>query len=52
MHEEYQHYNESTKVYTEACKFITQAENYSRFGELDSMYVTSSADDSPESVET
>ena len=49
MHEEYQHYIESTKVVKEAEKFITQAENYSRFGELDSLYVTSSADDSLES---
>jgi hypothetical protein len=48
---EHQHFAESTKVYTEACKFITQAENYSRFGELDSMYVTASAQESTEAGE-
>ena len=37
-HEEYQHFMESTKVVHEAQKFITQAKNYARFGELDSAY--------------
>lgn len=43
-HEEYQRFTESTKVYSEACKFILQAENYSRFGELDSIYSDLSAE--------
>lgn len=37
-HDVYQRYIESTKVYHEALKYIAQAENYSRFGELDSLY--------------
>lgn len=36
--EEYQNFVESTKVYFEAKKFIAQAENYARFGELDTKY--------------
>ena len=36
MQEAYQHYAESTKVVREARKFVTQAENYARFGEMDS----------------
>jgi hypothetical protein len=36
--EEYLHYAESTKVYREAKKYLAQAENYARFGELDDMY--------------
>ena len=35
---EYQRYLESTKVWHEAKKYITQAENYARFGELDELY--------------
>ncbi len=38
MHEEYRHYAESTKVYHEAKKYIAQAGNYARFGELDSAF--------------
>ena len=37
-HEEYQHFMESTKVYHDAQKYITQAKNYARFGELDDAY--------------
>ena len=36
--EEYQHYLESTKILHEAKKYLAQAENYARFGELDEMY--------------
>ncbi len=36
--EENQNFAESTKVYFEAKKFIEQAENYARFGELDTKY--------------
>ncbi len=36
--QEYQRFIESTMVYSEAKKYITQAENYARFGELDSLY--------------
>ena len=36
--QEYQHFSESTKVYFEAKKYIEQAENYARFGEIDTMY--------------
>ncbi len=36
--QEHQHFVDSTKVYYEAEKFITQAHNYARFGELDAMY--------------
>ncbi|MBR5409583.1 MAG: MFS transporter [Clostridia bacterium] len=38
LQEEYQHYLESTKVWHEAKKYVTQAENYERFGELDDLY--------------
>ena len=38
LQEEYQHYLESTKVLHEAKKYVAQAENYARFGELDDMY--------------
>ena len=38
LQQEYQHYNESTKVYHDAVKYITQAQNYERFGELDSIF--------------
>ncbi len=38
MQQEYQHFSESTKVYFEAKKYIEQAENYARFGEIDTMY--------------
>ena len=36
--EEYRRFSESTKVYREAKKYLVQAENYARFGELDDMY--------------
>ena len=38
LQEEYQHFMESTKAYHDAVKYITQAENYARFGELDDIY--------------
>ena len=38
LQEEYQHYLESTKVLHEAKKYVAQADNYARFGELDDMY--------------
>ena len=38
MHDEYQRYMESTKVFHEAKKLLTQADNYARFGELDLRY--------------
>ncbi len=36
--EEYRRYAESTKAYHEAKKYLAQAENYARFGELDDLY--------------
>lgn len=39
MSEEYQHFAESTKVYSTAKKYIEQAENYARFGEIDTIYM-------------
>lgn len=39
MSEEYQHFAESTKVYSAAKKYIEQAENYARFGEIDTIYM-------------
>lgn len=36
--EEYRRYLESTKVWHEAKKYLAQAENYARFGELDEIY--------------
>ncbi len=41
---EHQHFAESTKVYSEAKKFITAAGNYEKFGELDSMYSVSASE--------
>ncbi len=38
LSQEHQNFVESTKVYFEAKKFIEQAENYARFGELDTKY--------------
>ncbi len=38
MHDEYQRYMESTKVFHEAKKLLAQADNYARFGELDLRY--------------
>ncbi|MBR0113173.1 MAG: MFS transporter [Clostridia bacterium] len=49
--EEYQHFAAATMVYTEAKKYITQAENYARFGELDSKYNASLADSDSEEAE-
>ena len=38
MNEEHQHFVQSTSVYHKAKKYIEQAENYAKFGELDSIY--------------
>ena len=38
LQEEYRRYAESTKAYHEAKKYLTQAANYARFGELDDLY--------------
>jgi len=40
---EHQHFTESTKVYHDAFKYIQQAENYARFGEIDTMYTEASS---------
>ena len=38
MQAEYQRYIDSTKIYHDAVKYLAQAANYARFGELDSLY--------------
>ncbi|MBQ6264119.1 MAG: MFS transporter [Clostridia bacterium] len=38
LNEEHQHFVQSTSVYHKAAKYIEQAENYAKFGELDSIY--------------
>ena len=43
LQEEYRRYLESTKIYHEAKKYIAQANNYARFGELDDVYRNTSA---------
>ena len=41
LNEEHQHFVQSTGVYHKAKKYIEQAENYAKFGELDSKYTES-----------
>ncbi len=41
LNEEHQHFVQSTGVYHKAKKYIEQAENYAKFGELDSKYTKS-----------
>ena len=38
LHEEYRRYAECTRVYRDALRFIAQAKNYARFGELDTAF--------------
>ena len=46
LQEEYRRFLESTKSYHEAKKYIAQAQNYARFGELDDMYQSVSTKES------
>lgn len=44
MTEEYQRYAESTKVYYDAKRYLTEAANYAKFGELDMLYAQTVAE--------
>ena len=48
QHEAYGRFAESTKAYHEAQRFLAQARNYARFGELDSLYQTAAESASAE----
>ena len=43
MQLEHQNFAQSTKVWSEATKYLKQAANYARFGELDELYAQTAA---------